>query len=69
MYKAFQNKRYYLAFHTFPKTAKNISDVYLSGIRRWSADDMYNYSIVVYRFRMIIGIKRVVICGDKSCGN
>ena len=26
MYKAFQNKKYYLAFNRFPKTAKNQAD-------------------------------------------
>jgi len=59
MYKAFQNKKYYLAFNTFPKTAKNVSKVYLSGIRNWVSDDMYNYSIVINRFRIIFGIKRI----------
>ncbi len=58
MYKAFQNKKYYLAFNTFPKTAKNVSKVYLTGIRNWVSDDMYNYSIVINRFRIIFGIKR-----------
>lgn len=59
MYKAFQNKKYYLAFNTFPKTAKKVSKVYLSGIRNWTSDDMYNYSLVIYRFRIIFGIKRL----------
>lgn len=58
MYKAFQNKKYYLAFNTFPKTAKEVSNVYLTGIRNWISDDMYNYSIVINRFRIIFGIKR-----------
>lgn len=59
MYKAFQNKKYYLAFNTFPKTAKKVGKVYLSGIRNWTSDDMYNYSLVIYRFRIIFGIKRL----------
>jgi len=58
MYKSFQNKKYYLAFNTFKKTAKNVSKVYLTGIRNWVSDDMYNYSIVINRFRIIFGIKR-----------
>jgi len=58
MYKAFQNKKYYLSFSTFPKSAKNISSVYLTGIRNWDAEDMYNYSVVINRFRIIFGIKR-----------
>lgn len=58
MYKAFHSKKYYLAFNTFPKTAKNVSRVYLTGIRNWVSDDMYNYSIVIRQFRIIFGIKR-----------
>lgn len=65
MYKSFQNKKYYLAVNTFPKTAKSISIVYSSGIRNWVSDDMYNYSIVINRFRVIFGIKRV----DNGCCN
>ena len=51
MYKAFQNKKYYLAFNKFPKTANNVSKVYHSGIRNWESDDMSNYSIVIGTFR------------------
>jgi hypothetical protein len=58
MYKALQNKKYYLAFNTFPITAKGVSGVYLSGIRNWISDDMYNYSLVIHRFRIIFSIKR-----------
>ena len=58
MYKAFQNKKYYVAFNTFPKTCKNVSNVYLSGIRNWETRDMKNYSIVIGRFRVIFGIKK-----------
>lgn len=58
MYKAFQNKKYYLALNTFPITAKDVSGVYLSGIRNWISDDMYAYSLVIHRFRIIFGIKR-----------
>jgi len=66
MYKAFQNKKYYLAFNTFPKSAKNISNAYLSGIRNWDSFDMYNYSIVIYRFRIIFGIKSNSGCGASN---
>jgi hypothetical protein len=58
MYKAFQNKKYYLALNTFPITAKNVSVVYNTGIRNWVSDNMYNYSLVIHRFRIIFGIKR-----------
>ena len=64
MYKAFQNKKYYLAFNTFPKTAKKVSKVYLTGFRKWAADDMFTYSIVIDCFRVMFGIKRK--CGDQS---
>jgi hypothetical protein len=63
MYKAFQNKKIYLAFNTFPKAAKGISNVYLTGVRNWVTDDMHNYSIVINRFRIIFGIKRNLGCG------
>lgn len=66
IYKAFQNKKYYLAFNTFPKTAKNVSEVYHTGIRNWVSDDMYNYSIVIGTTRIIFGIKRQ--CNDTCCG-
>ena len=66
MYKAFQNKKLYLAFNTFPKSAKNVSKVYLSGVRKWAADDMYNYSIVINRFRIIFGVKRNLCDGVKT---
>ena len=58
MYQAFQNKKYYLAFNTFPITAKDISNVYKTGIRNWVSDDMFNYSLVIHRFRIILSIKR-----------
>jgi len=66
MYKAFQNKKYYLAFHTFPKSAKNLSEVYLSGIRNFGSHDMHTYSIVIYRFRVMFGIKTESGCGECS---
>ena len=60
MYKAFQNKKYYLAFNKFPKTAKNIptkSNVYITGFRKWISDDMITYSLVLGTFRIMFGIK------------
>lgn len=58
MYKAFQNKKYYLAFNKFPKTAKKVSKVYLTGIRIWNSDDMKTYSLVLGTFRIMFGIKK-----------
>ena len=58
MYKSFQNKKYYLAFNTFPKTAKRLSKVYLTGIRKWESMEMKNHSIVLGTFRIIFGIKK-----------
>lgn len=40
MYKAIQNKRYYLAIERFSKKRKSISKVYHTGIRIWDSDDM-----------------------------
>ncbi len=58
MYKAIQNKKYYLAINTFLKTAKTVSPVYLTGIRNFEADDMKVYSIVLGTFRIMFGIKK-----------
>lgn len=58
MYRAIQNKKYYLVINTFRKSAKDVSIVYLSGIRNWVSDDMYNYSFILGTFRIIFGIKR-----------
>ena len=51
-YKAWENINYYLAFDKFPISAKKVSDVYNTGYHYWS-DDMKNYSIVLYRYRII----------------
>jgi hypothetical protein len=66
MYKSIQNKKYYLAVNKFPKTAKAVSNVYLSGIRNWDSDDMKTYSIVLGTFRIMFGVKKN--CGD-CCSN
>lgn len=66
MYKEFQNKKYYLAFETFPESSKNLSDVYLSGVSNWDTHDMYNYSIVIWRFRIIFGVKRFARSGESK---
>ncbi len=58
MYKSIQNKKYYLAINKFPKTAKTVSPVYLTGIRNWDSDDMKTYSIVLGTFRIMFGIKK-----------
>jgi hypothetical protein len=60
MYKAIQNKKYYLAINKFPKTAKTVSPVYLTGIRNFESDDMKTYSIVLGTFRIMFGIKKDV---------
>ena len=70
MYKSFQNKKYYLAFHRFPKTAKLIplrSNAYLTGFRKWVSDDMITYAIVVGTFRIIFGIKTPKFNCDACC--
>lgn len=65
-YKQFQNKKYYLAFNMFPKTAKKLSKVYWTGFRKWESDDSKNYSIVIHRFRIIFAVKKQ--CHDQCCG-
>jgi len=66
MYKAFQNKKYYLAFNKFPKTAKTVSSVYITGIRNWKSDDMMTYSIVLGTFRIMFGIKTPYSCCESQ---
>lgn len=58
MYKAIQNKRYYLAINKFRKAAKTLSPVYHTGIRNWESDDMKTWSIVLGTFRIMFGIKK-----------
>jgi hypothetical protein len=61
MYKAFQNKKYYLAFNKFPKTAKKVEGVhkaYSTGFRQWESDDIVNYALVLGTFRIMFGIKK-----------
>jgi len=58
MYKAIQNKKYYLAINKFPKSAKSISKVYHTGIRNWDSDDIKTYSIVLGTFRIMLGLKK-----------
>lgn len=58
MYKAFQSNNYYLALETFPLTAKSVSRVYITGIRNFESGDMKTYSVVLYRFRIMLGIKK-----------
>lgn len=58
MYKAIQNKKYYLAVETFNERRKNISKVYHTGVRIWNSDDMKTYSLVLGTFRIMFGVKK-----------
>lgn len=60
MYKAFQNKKYYLAFNKFRRTAKNPpwNQTYLNGFRKIESDDMTSWYLVLGVFRVIFGIKK-----------
>lgn len=60
MYKAIQNKKYYLAFHKFRLSAKKLSSVYKTGIRIFKTDDMSYYSIVIFNYRIMFGIKKPI---------
>jgi hypothetical protein len=68
MYKNFKVGRGAITFHCFPKTAKKVSEVYLSGIRSWEDDDSYNYSLVFYTFRIFISIFKNVSTTAKQKG-
>ena len=59
MYKQYQNKKFYLAFHHFPRKAKNTpyNYAYLTGVRKWVSDDSITYAIVLGTFRIMFGIK------------
>lgn len=66
-YKAFQNKKYYLAFHKFPKSAKTVptkSNAYITGFRSWESDDMDTYALVLGTFRIMFGIKKEMSCSQ-----
>ena len=66
MYKCFKlTNKYRITFNSFPKTAKSISNVYLTGIRNWITQDSINYSIVINIFRVIFSIERPV----NECNN
>lgn len=49
MYKAIQNKKYYLAVNTFRKTAKKapFNQAYINGIRKIESDDMTNFFLLL----------------------
>ncbi len=71
MYKAYQNKKYYLAINKFPKTAKKFvlkSKAYNTGFRKWETDDMITYAIVVGTIRIMFGLKKPehACCDSKS---
>lgn len=68
MYKAIQNKKYYLAVNTFRKSAKKapFNNAYLNGFRKWSSDDSENYALVIGTFRIIFAFKKQV---NDCCNN
>ena len=67
MYKAKRGKKYYIALHTFKRSAKEVSVVYKTGVRIWEAMDMYYYSVVIWRFRIMFGVNKEQrgVCGCK----
>ena len=64
MYKCVKNKKYFLSISTFPLSAKKISDVYLTGFRYWDSFDSKNHSIVIHRFRIILGVNKKTCCAE-----
>lgn len=66
MYKRIKiTGKHSITFESFPKTAKNVSRVYYTGIRNFTCDDSYNYSIVIGTFRIIYSIERTVYCKNQ----
>ena len=54
-YKQFKiNNDWSIAFETFNKFAKNNVPVYKTGIRNFDSDIHYTYSLVIYRFRIML---------------
>ena len=67
MYKSVKIGRLRMAINRFPKTAKNVSEVYKTGIGIWSSFEDNNYSLVIGRNRIIISInKSINTCGEKQ---
>jgi hypothetical protein len=57
MYLATDNKFFYLALNRFPKTAKKVSPVYVTGFHTWADYDGVNRSVVLGTFRIIFSWK------------
>ena len=61
-YICFENKKYYLAFEKFPLRRKVESgvEVYNTGFHFWdnNNDGFDTYSIAIYCFRVMFGIKK-----------
>lgn len=62
MYKSFKTKKYYLAFHKFPKTAKLTPTkfkCYNTGFRKWKSYNNSNtYALVIWTFRIMFTINK-----------
>lgn len=59
MYKhLFKKSKIGIAINTFPKTAKNVSNVYKTGIRIFDVDTHKTYSLVIHLFRIMIYVNR-----------
>lgn len=66
MYKSFSGKRFGIAINKFPKTAKRVSRVYLTGFRAWDSFESKNYSIVIGTFRLILYINKPNACETRA---
>jgi len=50
-----RNNKFDIAINIFPKTAKTISNVFKTGFHKWEDSmGMVTYSLVIYRFRIMI---------------
>lgn len=67
MYKEFKlTKRYQIAFNLFRLEAKRVGKVYHTGFHSWidSINNFTTYSMVIYRFRILLYIEHKHKCGS-----
>jgi hypothetical protein len=64
MYKCIKILGVELTVNKFPKTAKKVSRVYLSGLHKWGTFEQYNYSVVIGVFRIVLSVDKKCCCGE-----
>jgi len=61
MYKEIKIGKVALILHKFPRTAKNVSNVYKTGFRNWDSFECMNHSVV-------LGVWRIIVSKDHNHG-